>query len=297
LKPAVLFLIFNRPDCTAAVFEEIRRFKPSKLYVAADGPRSEKESPVCVAVRKLVEIDWECEVSTLYRETNLGCKKAVSSAITWFFEHEEEGIILEDDCLPDPSFFNFCSEMLEKYRNVDEVAHIGGANFQDGKTYGDGSYYFSRLTHVWGWAGWRRIWNNYDPDIRDFPGFKPSDFKKIPSFAKFYRIWMENLNKVYFNKIDTWDYQYAYLNIKSNKISIIPNQNLIKNIGFGPGATNTTQDHIMGVQHVSSMLSIVDPKNVTVTVEADVYTQEKEFSHLPPRKGLLSRIWKKIKNR
>jgi hypothetical protein len=162
-------MIFRRPDFTSRVFEQIRNVRPARLYIAADGPRSgrEGEQQLCIETRAIIEqIDWDCELKTLFREKNLGCKMAISSAIDWFFEQEEEGIILEDDCLPNQSFFRFCDTMLEKYRNDDRIRHISGCNLQHGKKWGTASYYFSNLTHAWGWANWRRVWKDYDRDLK-----------------------------------------------------------------------------------------------------------------------------------
>ncbi len=161
----VLFLIFNRPDTTQPVFNEIREAKPTKLFVAADGPRDNKkgEKEECEKTRKIIEqVDWDCELYKLYRDKNLGCKIAVSSAIDWFFENVEEGIILEDDCLPHPSFFRFCQELLEKYKGDERVFVISGDNFLFGRKRTNYSYYFSRYNHCWGWAGWIRTLSDYD---------------------------------------------------------------------------------------------------------------------------------------
>jgi len=161
----ILFLVFNRPNTTQRVFNVIRQVKPKQLFVAADGPRRDKgaDEEKCEATREIVkQIDWDCEVKTLFREENLGCGKAVSSAITWFFENVEEGIILEDDCLPNLDFFGYCEELLDRYRDNREVMFIGGDNFQKGKKWGDASYYFSAYNHVWGWATWKRTWDIYD---------------------------------------------------------------------------------------------------------------------------------------
>jgi hypothetical protein len=165
----ILFLVFNRPETTARVFEAIRNAKPSRLYIAADGPRDfiYNEYAVCAKTREIASrVDWDCDVETLFRAENLGCKAAVSSAISWFFSHEEEGIILEDDCLPCESFFYFTTILLEKYRHDERIAHIAGSNFQDGKKVGDGSYYFSDLYNIWGWATWKRVWKDYDAELR-----------------------------------------------------------------------------------------------------------------------------------
>ena len=160
-KSAVLFVVFNRPDTTKRVFEAIRLAKPKRLYITTDGPRPNMPDDVqlCKQTREIVSVvDWDCEVKTLFREENAGCKNGVSAAINWFFDHEEEGIILEDDCLPANSFFKFCDTLLEKYRYDTRVRHITGCNLQFGKKWGDASYYFSNLTNGWGWASWRRAW-------------------------------------------------------------------------------------------------------------------------------------------
>jgi hypothetical protein len=294
----ILFIVFNRPTTTKLVFEAIRKAAPKRLYVAADGARNEQELERVLQVRAVTEqIDWPCEVRTKFSPTNLGCKMAVSSGITWFFDNEPMGIVLEDDCLPSESFFGFCSLMLEKYKNDDRISHIGGANFQDGIKRGASSYYFSRLTHVWGWAGWRRVWKKYDAELATFEYSEATKLlKNDPSFSAFSDVWLENLQKVKNQQIDTWDYQYAFLNIKQNSLSIIPNLNLVKNIGFGEGATNTTGSHALDVGQTFELTDIVHPSELVVSVEADLYTQRKEFSYLPKKKSVLSKVWKTVKN-
>lgn len=168
----ILFIIFNRPETTKAVFHEIRKNQPFQLFVAADGPRREifEDIENCRKVREIIQlIDWECNVQTLFRDENLGCKIAVSSAIDWFFSQVDEGIILEDDCLPDQSFFPFCQELLEKYRYDAKIMMIGGSNFQFNKNKFEYSYYFSRYFHIWGWASWKRAWQFYDVEMKAWP--------------------------------------------------------------------------------------------------------------------------------
>lgn len=243
LKTPILFIIFNRPETTKKVFEVIRQAKPKKLFIAADGPRDSKpnEKELCEKVKKIAtQIDWDCEVKTLFREKNLGCGKAVSSAITWFFENVEEGIILEDDCLPDLSFFKFCSELLDKHRLDEKVFMISGDNFLPESLRLKESYYFSKFAHIWGWATWRRAWKKYDFQMKDFPIFLSQ--KKITEIWKdrnTQKYWLEKFNEVYKHKIDTWDYQWVYTIWKNNGFSIAPNVNLISNIGFGIEGTHT----------------------------------------------------------
>ena len=159
----VLFLIFKRPDTTQRVFEAIKKAKPKQLFISADGGRNEEEKKSCNALREAIvaQIDWDCELKTLFRENNLGCKMAVSSGISWFFEEVEQGIILEDDCLPNESFFKFCETMLEKYKDDQSIWHIGANNFQDSIKRGDADYFFSMYSHIWGWASWRDRWQKY----------------------------------------------------------------------------------------------------------------------------------------
>lgn len=292
----VLFLVFKRPDTTALVFEEIRKAQPKRLYVAADGPRNAEEQTKCNAVREIVShITWECEVKTLFREKNLGCKYAVSGAIDWFFEQEPEGIILEDDCLPSQSFFGFCSTLLEQYRDDDRIGHICGSNFQDGATRGNGSYYFSQLTHVWGWAGWRRVWKNYDVEMRSFANFKESDLESSSTHAIRKETWYKNFNDTYKGNINTWDFQYAYANLINNYLSVMPNKNLIKNIGFGEDATHKFEIHHFFNLETTEMDKIEHPCFFIPDVNADLYTESIEHP-LPVQKNIYSRTWKKIKN-
>ena len=169
MQTALLFLVFNRPDTTTQVFKKIRQAKPPRLYVASDGPRdgnSDDKKKVTKVREIATKVDWPCEVKTLFRDKNLGCKKGVSTAITWFFEHEEQGIILEDDCVPNLDFFTFCENLLQRYDKDERISTITGNNFQDGKWRGNASYYFSKYNHCWGWATWRRSWKNYDGDIK-----------------------------------------------------------------------------------------------------------------------------------
>ena len=274
-KP-ILFLIFNRPDTTKIVFDAIRKIQPTKLYVAADGYRENKkgEKEACELTRSIIEtVDWKCEVKKLYRDKNFGCKKAISSAVDWFFENEEEGIILEDDCLPDLSFFNFCEQMLEYYRNVDRIMHIAGINFQFGRKRGAGSYYFSRNSHVWGWASWRRAWKYYDVTMRSFPEFKKR--KKIHQIVNWWperSFILNKLEKTYRGEIDTWDYQWNFAMWEQNGLAIIPNQNLISNIGFDKKATHTTDNSKFSKMGTSSIDEIIHPSIIEVNVEADDFS-------------------------
>ncbi|KKQ10956.1 MAG: nucleotide-diphospho-sugar transferase [candidate division TM6 bacterium GW2011_GWF2_36_6] len=234
----VLFIIFNRPSTTKLVFNQIKKVKPKKLFIAADGPRPGNLNDVvnCSKARKIVnEIDWNCQVYTLFRDENLGCGRAVSSAINWFFKNVEEGIILEDDCLPDESFFAFCSLMLDKYRFDKQVMMISGTNFLFNKIENSNGYFFSKTYFAWGWATWRRAWNLYNFEIDDWNRQRDT---KLGRLRKIFRhrdvvdYWCENFDKIVNKKIDTWDYQWCYSCIFNDGLSLNPISNLISNIGL-----------------------------------------------------------------
>jgi hypothetical protein len=248
LKSPVLFLVFNRPDTTKRVFEAIRQAQPSQLFVAADGPRENNPGEVerCKEARGIVQdgIDWDCEVKTLLRDKNMGCKVAVSSAIDWFFGQVKEGIILEDDCLPHPTFFGFCEELLDKYRDDERIGQISGDNFQFGRNRRKYSYYFSRYAHVWGWATWRRVWKNYDVDMKLWPEIRDDGWLQgwlgNKNLAEY---WTRIFEDVYQGKIDTWDYQWGFTCWSQNCLTVLPSVNLISNIGFSKDATHTTYEN------------------------------------------------------
>jgi hypothetical protein len=247
LQTAVLFLVFNRPDTTAQVFEAIRKAKPPRLYVAADGPRADREAEI-EKVEKVREIatavDWPCEVKTLFRQENLGCKRAISEAITWFFEYEDQGIILEDDCLPHPDFFGFCESLLDRYADDDRVSVITGNNFQNGQLRGGDSYYFSKYNHCWGWATWRRAWKHYDGKLLFWSDWSKSvDWLKITPDPIERQYWSRICELVRADEIDSWAYPWTASVWYHGGLTATPNVNLVSNIGFGPDSTHTASAH------------------------------------------------------
>lgn len=241
--PVALF-IFNRPDVTKEVFEAIRAARPLKLLVVADGPRSEMtgEKERCEVVRKIIEtIDWDCEVLKNYSAVNMGCRARVSSGLDWVFENVEEAIILEDDCLPNQSFFRFCEEMLTKYRFDERIMMISGTNLVGDCRNMKHSYFFSKYPHIWGWASWRRSWGFYDVNISSWPAIRDSlSYRNFSVDRKECHFWKELFDKIYEGKMDTWDAQITYMFFCQNGLTIIPRRNMISNIGFGKEATHTT---------------------------------------------------------
>jgi hypothetical protein len=240
---AALFIVFNRPDLTIKSFDSIRSAKPPRLYISSDGPRpgNEKDIILCKTVREIVaNIDWECQVFTKFHSDNLGCKLAVSSAINWFFKHEEMGIIIEDDIVVSDDFFIFCNEMLDRYKNSDEIGLISGCNFLDIHD-SNFSYFYSKYPNIWGWATWRRVWDKYDINMKDYENWIVEDKINniVPGISFFKYYWKDQLDSVYFNKVDTWDFQLYFMMWLNSYLTIIPKQNLIINIGYNQNATHT----------------------------------------------------------
>ena len=267
----VLLIVFNRPDTTQRVFDQIRLARPAQLFVAADGPRAHKpgEADLCEQTRRIVQqVDWPCTVETLFRPTNLGCRRAVSSAIDWFFAQVEAGIVLEDDCLPEPTFFGYCTELLERYRTDERVMHISGITFQAGRPVtGGASYYFSGFASIWGWATWRRAWQHYNVDPTEnarHVALKP------PYFNNRVR-WL--LRDIMAGRLDTWDTQWLITIRRYNGLSIVPRINQIQNIGFGLGATHTVRKPGWLANMVAGPIDqpLRHPDQVAINTEADWY--------------------------
>ncbi|MBI5441710.1 MAG: glycosyltransferase family 2 protein [Deltaproteobacteria bacterium] len=281
-ESAVLFLIFNRPDTTRRVFGEIRRARPARLYIAADGPRTHVpgEGDRCAATRSILgEVDWPCDVHTLLLDTNLGCRRAVSSAITWFFEQEEEGIILEDDCLPHPTFFHYCRDLLERYRDDTRIAMVSGDNFQFGRRRTEYSHYFSRYPHIWGWASWRRTWSRYDVDLKGWPEVRDGDWLRDyfgrRSVADF---WRRTFEDTYRGKVDTWDHQLTFSCVTNSWLCVVPSVNLVSNIGFGSLATRTQgRSRLAELPTEAMKLPLTAPPFVIRDDQADRVTEDEQF--------------------
>lgn len=294
MKTPVVFMIFNRPDTTQKVFEAIRQAQPPLLFVIADGPRPNKpgEDQKCAATRAIIEqVDWDCEVLTNYSEINLGCERRVSSGLDWVFDTVEEAIILEDDCLPHPTFFSFCEELLDYYRNDQRVMAITGQNVQFGQKRTDYTYYFSRYNHCWGWASWRRAWRSYDPHMTLWPEFRDKNILiDILIDAHAAKVWKHTFQLSYEGKLKSWAFKWTFACWVQGGLSIIPNVNIISNLGHGSDATNT-QDKIspysnMPVEAIE--FPIKHPPFIVRHLEADTFTENTLFDYHP-------RFWKKVR--
>lgn len=279
----VAMLVFNRPDVTARVLEAVRAARPARLLVVADGPRAARagEAERCAAVRALFDrVDWPCEVEREYSAVNLGCRRRVSSGLDWVFSRSEEAIVLEDDCLPDPSFFPYCEELLARYRDEPRVMAITGDNFQGGRRRGAASYYFSRFMHVWGWASWRRAWRHYDVTLRTWPARRDAawlaDVLDDPRAA---RAWAATYDRTFSGEIDTWDFQWMYAIWSAGGLVATPNVNLVTNIGAGADATHTAGGSpFIGLPARPVGFPLVHPPAVARDEDADRLIQRVMFT-------------------
>lgn len=296
----VVFILFNRPQKTAETFAQIAKMKPASLYLVADGPRPNHPTDKlnCAAARAVVEqIDWECTVQRNYAEQNMGCKRRVASGLDWVFAQVEEAIILEDDILMDSSFFAFAQEMLETYRHDTRIRHIAGYNSVSSLPPSLYSYFFSRWAPIWGWATWRRAWQSYDvamslwsPQVRNMlykQGVVPP--AKVREFEMTYQ-----------GKIDTWDYQWQFSQLMQSGLSIIPEKNLIRNIGFGADATHTFDRKSSHAHATTQALSfpLIHPPYIMANPAYDQALYARSHVSLPARiRGKMGGLLQKMTKR
>jgi hypothetical protein len=241
----------------------------------------------------LKDVDWNCELFTNYSEINLGCKIRVASGLNWLFENVDEAVILEDDCLPHPSFFRFCGELLERYRNDSRVMSISGNNFQNDRSSISYSYYFSRYVHVWGWASWRRAWIHYDVGMSQWPTLRDRNW--LGDFlddSRQVRYWSYIFQEAY-EALDTWDYAWMFACWRNNGVSITPHVNLVSNIGFGPSSTHTVQtgSRFANMPIEEMIFPIKHPSRVVRDFRADEFTEEVLFS------GILNNLFERIRSK
>jgi hypothetical protein len=280
----VLLIAWRRPNHLKLVIDAVRKVAPSKLYIAVDGPRLGDDY---AEERKLIEqtkaviiegIDWECELKLNYQEQNLGCRVGVSTAITWFFEHVEEGIILEDDCVPSEGFFRFASEMLIRYRDNSRIMHVTGNNFNRDRKFNKHSYYFSIYNHMWGWATWRRAWKQYNFNETYWLELKRTNFLENYLSSKIeVNFWTKYFEEIFVHKtLDTWDYVWR-LNIWSNNgLTIAPNVNLVTNIGFDELGTHVKKGSPTPFGNLK--FPLLHPVNIVANQQIDWWTFKKQIA-------------------
>jgi hypothetical protein len=284
MKSAILFLVFNRPELTKQIFESIKLARPTRLYIAADGPRKEKlnEAEKCEEVRKIATaVDWPCDVKTNFQVENLGCQKGVVAGIDWFFEHEDEGIILEDDVLPSVEFFGYCDHALEKYRLDDRIGMITGTNFF-GTNCLSNKYFYSNLTLIWGWATWKRAWSRYSIKLDDWPSKERVSLINTRFKKNLSEYFLTIFNSHQEKNINTWDTQWLYTSLFNNYLTVTPEANLIKNIGiFGTHSYIETRCHNNSYGQINSS-TYISPEYICANtifddLMADKYYREALF--------------------
>ncbi|MEM9283398.1 MAG: hypothetical protein AAGA96_16365 [Verrucomicrobiota bacterium] len=275
LRTPVLVIAYKRAETTRKVLEVVRRAGVTRLYIAFNAPNPENpiEAQKCHEVQALVNtIDWDCEVTAFKRQEHVNARTSISSAITWFFENVEEGIILEDDCVVSDSFFPFAKELLERYRHDERVMQIGASNFHTQEPILEESYYFSKYCYIWGWATWSRAWKHFRIDLGDIDKAElEQSLKSSFSTHAEYTYWRLMFNYVETGKIDTWDYQWMFRVWLNGGLSIVPSRNLVKNIGFGEGATNTisNKSHHRDLRSCNLTFPLVHPAVVAHDSTAD----------------------------
>lgn len=275
---AVLLIAWRRPHTLRQVIDSMRPVAPARLFVACDGPNPARPGEVekVSATRAVIEneIDWPCNIERLYADTNQGCRLGVSRAISWFFEQVEEGIILEDDCVPHPDFFPYCTELLERYRHDTRVWSICGSNFQFGRRRGDASYYFTIHGDSWGWATWRTAWAHYGEAEEKWLDFKQSNrMRDVFPISLERDYWKEVFDRLFSEDLpDTWDYQWWLCCWMNNGLHACPNTNLITNSGYGSDATHTIKASELSRIPLEPLGELTHPSFVLPDREADSYT-------------------------
>jgi hypothetical protein len=307
LEKPLLFMVFNRPEKTKLVFAEIKKVRPKKLYISCDGPRDNfpQDEEKVKQVKELVSdqhLSWPCQIKRLYHETNLGVSMAGYKAFQWVFSQEEEMIELEDDCIPAQSFFLYCQELLDKYRDNDRICFIT-ANNNSGVKSGDGTYFFSRYGGSWGWATWKRVWDELDYLMSDWPQIRSKkSFRKNFRNKEEYDFWKlqfqldyEKLNS---GKSKSYDIQTLYHIFLKDKFNIYPNYNLVTNIGWDDAASNTFQadSKFAGTPRVE-LSQIIHPEVIANCFEVDEQIFKYHFNFVPQKKYVFERymIKKEIK--
>jgi hypothetical protein len=294
LQTPVLFCLFNRPDLARRVFASIAAMQPRHLLISCDGPRSgyPSDQNLVARSRAIVDaVDWPCDVETFFPDTNQGCRRQMSAAITWAFEQHEKIIILEDDCLPDPTFFSYCQQLLDRYASNRQVMMISGDNFQERLRSRSGpDYYFSGYTHIWGWASWRRAWKQFDLSMASWShGTGRPVLENYCCHEAEQMYWASIFDRQKRGEIDTWDYSWQWSVWQQRGLVVLPERNLVTNIGFRADGTHTTDDgHWLAEKPAESMPSLVHPQVIQRNRQADARTWSRVFAP-PPLERRVSR--------
>lgn len=287
---AVVLLTFNRPESAARVLKQIREARPAHLFYVSDAARDDRprESELVDRTRDLADtVDWPCQVHRVFADRNMGCAQRVSSAVTEALTVVERVVVLEDDCVADPSFFPYCQNVLVRYANDLRVMSVTGDNFQRGIRRTDASYYFSKYPHCWGWATWRRAWNHFDLSISQWPTIRDAGYLSgfCQSDAEL-QYWTDIFDRVHQGKIDSWAYPWQLCCWMNHGLTVVPEVNLVSNIGYGERATHTRKrTPVIGLP-TQSLGEIRHPETVVRHAIADAFTDQWVFSGIHQASGL-----------
>ena len=302
IKAPIIFCIFNRPRHVKKSLDAIRKHRPDKIYVVGDGPREfvDTDGDMVNQAREIIKtIDWPCEINTNYSDVNLGCRIRFETGMDWVFSHEDRAIIIEDDVVPNEDFFKFCDILLEKYKDQSNITSITGNNFQDGNIRGTSSYYFSKYSHIWGWATWSRAWKYYDPKLSFWPQWKLSkDWKNQALNSNERKYWEDIFNRINNNALESWDYSWNGSIWYRKGLTVTPNVNLATNVGMGPDGTHCIYKEDQEGIPTQSLGGLSHPDQIIQNKAADKYAFKFHFGGIQMGYwAFIKKVPKKIINR
>lgn len=296
--PPVALMIFNRPDTVRAVMRVLAAVRPDELFVVADGPRADVigEAQRCSEARAVAtSVTWPCTVRTCFSPSNLGGPTRFSTGLAWVFDQTDRAVILEDDCMPDISFFRFCSELLDRFANQPRVGMISGDNFQFGRQRTTDSYYFSRYTHIWGWATWARAWRHFDLTMAQWPAYRRSGLMSdwIPT-SRERAFWIEKFDRVHDKSSIHWDYAWTFACWSQGMLTVLPARNLVSNVGFGAAATNThdASSRFARLEAMRLEFPLAHPQSMNPNRQADAFTARTLYLEPTWLDRALRRLWR-----
>ena len=297
----VVFIVFNRPECTARTLAAIREARPPRLLVVADGPRANRpgEDVKCRETRRVIDegVDWPCEVERNYSPVNLGCGERPASGLSWAFSRADRLIVLEDDCLPDPSFFHFCDQLLERYADDQRIGQICGSPFICNRLERPTSYIFSRYGPCWGWASWARAWKYFSFSLESWPEVERSgNFRSFIPDPFERRSRRKTYNSLRHGPGSIWDLHWGYAKMANSMLSIIPTRSMIENIGFGADATHTLTQNGPALTRGSMPDTLIHPTNILADAAFnEAYSQTCISGRIQRRlSGLLAQLGQKL---
>jgi len=296
----ILVIFWNRPSMLEGLLDVLEPLQPQSLYLACDGPRAgdANNQALVQQCRALIDerVTWPVQLQRRYGDHNQGCRAGVAAAINWFFEQEPEGIVLEDDVWPDPSFFPFMQELLARYRDDSRIGSISSHHFHRQPSGDVSSYRYSIYNHCWGWGSWRRAWQQYDFALSSWPAFRDQGLLAGLGSRRFQRYWTRILDATAAGQIDTWDFAWTYSHWKAGMLSCVPDRCLVRNAGFGPDATHTNAEACPLPEPEAMPFPLQHPRFVRPSPLHDQLTQRHQYRDPGPVERLL-RKWRRLRQR